>query len=210
MKISIAEGLYLILIDDEEGRLLAAAEKRYIYGLLSAALFDLIFSKKLLLKEGKLQVLGHSGTANVVLDKVLKKVQSGTSFIEQISSMHDSFKHIKEDMDALLVQRGILKREETKLLWIPLSERMGNANYAFEQEIRNGLKAMVLQNAKAPKSFIVLLSLIYDCNILDEVFPERDDFIDAEKSAKDIVNRAAVDQEVGIVLIELRKFFANL
>jgi hypothetical protein len=33
MKLSIAEGLYLIALDDEEGRLLAAADKYYIDGI---------------------------------------------------------------------------------------------------------------------------------------------------------------------------------
>ncbi|MFT4736653.1 MAG: Golgi phosphoprotein 3, partial [Paraglaciecola sp.] len=42
MKLSIAEGLYLLVLDDEEGRLLSAVEKNHIHGILSAALFELI------------------------------------------------------------------------------------------------------------------------------------------------------------------------
>lgn len=211
MKISIAEGLYLIMLDDQEGRLLAAAEKSFNYGLLSAAIFDLKLLKKIDIKGGKIEVLDQTGTANGVLDKVLQNLEPGAPFIEQLGKLNDTFKDLRADMDALLVQRGILKREETKLLWIPLSERMGNANYVFEQEIRNGLRTIVLQETnKARHFFMILLSLIYDCQILDEVFTERDDFIDAEKAAKDIVNRPEMNAEIGSVLSDLREFFREI
>lgn len=210
MKLSIAEGLYLIALDDEEGRLLSAAEKSYVYGLLSAALLELFILKKISLNDQKVEVIETSGTGNLVLDKILHKTKSGLSFIQQIEALHHHFKDLKDDIDLLLVNRGILRREETKLLWIPLSERMDNANYAFEQEIRNGLKAMVLKGAKAPLSFMILLSLIYDCKILDEVFAERDDFIDAEKAAKDIVNQEGMHPEVAAILTALREYFSKL
>ena len=59
------------------------------------------------------------------------------------------FPQIQLELTALLTQRGILKKESTKLLWIPLSERMDNANYAFEQEIRDSLKTIVFQECQA-------------------------------------------------------------
>ncbi len=207
MKLSIAEGLYLIALDDEEGRLLSAAEKTYIYGLLAAAILELHLLKKVELKDLKVNVVDSVGTGNGILDNILHKISSGTPLIDQLENLHHNFSNIREDMDQLLVQRGILRREETKLLWIPLSERMDNANYAFEQEIRNVLQAMVFQNAKVTPSFVILLSIIYDCKILDEVFHDKDDLIDAVKVAKDIVNSDAIDSEVSAALVELRHFF---
>jgi hypothetical protein len=210
MKLSIAEGLYLIALDDEEGRLLAAAEKTYIYGILSAAILELYLLKKIDLKDNVITVSDPSGTGNLILDRILNKLHTGQTVIDEIQNIHDQFKHINEELDQLLVQRGILKREETKLLWIPLSERMDNANYAFEQEIRNVLQAMVFKGAKSSPSFVILLSLIYDCKILDEVFRDKDDLIDAVKVAKDIVKSEAIDGETSKSLMALREFFLKL
>ena len=137
MKLTIAEGLYLIALDDEEGRLLSAAEKSIDAGLLSSMVLELCLMKKLGLEDAKVQVLDSSGTGNIILDKVLQKVKSGTGFVDLVENLKHHFDHIQEDLNQLLLQRGILKREATKLLWIPLSERMDNANYAFEQEIRD-------------------------------------------------------------------------
>ena len=170
MKLSIAEGLYLIAMDDEEGRLLSAAEKRIIPGVISAIVLELYITKKVSLEGGVVKVINKEGTGNKILDDVAKKVVSGKDVVTQVEHLSDHFKDILADLDELLSQRGILKREATKLLWIPLSERMGNANYAYEKEIRNILRAMVFKNAKPTPAFVVLMSLIYDCNILDEVF----------------------------------------
>ncbi len=207
MKLSIAEGLYLIALDDEEGRLLSAAEKTIVDGVLFAIILELYIQKKIDLNAGVITVNTTEGTGNGILDDVLRRLNNGTTIIESVTSLKDKYKDIKVSLDELLVHRGILKREETKLLWIPLSERMDNANYAFEKEIRNILQAMVFKNANPTPSFVVLMSLIYDCGILEEVFRDKDDYIDAVKVAKEVINSPVINSELSNSLKELRKYF---
>ena len=207
MKLSIAEGFYLIALDDEEGRILAAAEKTVVPGVISACILELYLLKKIKLEGGNISVIDTIGTGNGILDNVLKKLQTGPGLIDQIKTLSSKFKDIQEDLNALLVQRGILKKEETKLLWIPLSDRMDNANYAFEQEIRNNLKAIVFKSAKPSPAFTILYSLIDDCNILSEVFRDKDELIDAEKVGKEIVERSGVDADLARALGELKAYF---
>ncbi len=94
-------------------------------------------------------------------------------------------------------------------MWIPLSERMDNANYSFEQDIRNSLKTIVFKSAKPTISFVILMSLIYDCQILSEVFRDKDELIDAVKVAKDMVDSPVLTPEVSTALKELKKYFGN-
>ncbi|MFT6867111.1 MAG: Golgi phosphoprotein 3 [Cyclobacteriaceae bacterium] len=209
MKLTIAEGLYLIALDDDEGRLLSAAERSIDGGVLSAFVLELYLLKKIDIAGGVITVIDGSGTGTKIHDLVLQKLKSGTPFVEQIESLIHHFEHIQDDVTELLMQRGILRKESTKLLWIPLSERMDNANYAFEQEIRDSLKTIVFKNAKPTPSFVILMSLIYDCHILDEVFSDKDELIDAVKVAKDIVNSPVIDEHLSNVLIELRKYFSK-
>lgn len=207
MSLSIAEGLYLIALDDEEGRLLAAAEKKIVPGLIGACLLELYTKKKIDLKDNVITVLDQGGIGNRIIDNILKKTKSGTSLLTAIEQLSHSFKDIQDDLNELLVQRGILKKESTKLMWIPLSERMDNANYAFESEIRKNLQAIVFKNAKPTPGFVILMSLIYDCDILDEVFRDRDELIDAEKKAKDIITSPTISAELSKALKELKVFF---
>lgn len=207
MKLSIAEGFYLIALDDEEGRILAAAEKTMVPGVIAACILELYLLKKVKLDSGNIAVTDTVGTGNRILDNVLKKLKTGPSITDQIKTLSSTFNHIQEDLNALLEQRGILKKEETKLLWIPLSDRMDNANYAFEQDIRNHLKAIVFKSAKPSPAFTILFSLIDDCNILDEVFKDKDELIDAERVGKEIIQRSGVDEHLANALGILRDFF---
>lgn len=210
MKLSIAEGFYLIALDDEEGRILAAAEKNVVSGVISACILELYLKKKITLDGGLVKVVDTIGTGNGILDNVLKKLKSGASVVDQVKTMTGKFKDIQEDLNALLVQRGILKKEETKLLWIPLSDRMDNANYAFEQEIRNHLQAMVFKSAKPSPSFMILFSLIDACNILDEVFKDKDELIDAEKVAKEVIKISGAPQSLADTLHEVKDYLSSL
>jgi hypothetical protein len=208
MKLSLAEGLMLIALDDEEGRLLSAAEHTIDHGLLAIAILELSLIKRVAFSGGKIVVKDTTGTGNKVLDNVLKAIGGGGDSVPgTIVKIVPQFDKIQDDVIELLVQRGILKVESTKLLWIPVSERMDNANYAFEQEIRDTLKAVVKKGQAPSLAIVVLLSIINDCKILAEVFQEEDEFIDAVKVAKDIAKSGAVDEQTQIVLESLKIHF---
>ena len=208
MKLSLAEGLMLIALDDEEGRLLAAAEHSIDQGLLATLILELALVKKVEFQGGKVVVKDSAGTGNKVLDRVLKSLgQGGKDIVTTIESILPEFDDIQDDMIELLVQRGILSIESTKLLFIPISERMDNANYAFEQEIRDVLKAVVLKGHKPSPAIIILLSVISYCKILEEVFENEDELIDAIKVAKDVVKMGIVDPQTQGVLEALRAHF---
>lgn len=211
MKLSLAEGLMLIALDDEEGRLLSAAEHSIDHGLLAILILELSLIKRVGFESNKIVVKDSTGTGNKVLDSVLKAIGGGgdsvSATIKKIASGFDS---IQDDVIELLVQRGILKVESTKLLWIPVSERMDNANYAFEQEIRDTLKAVVQKGQKPTPAIIILMSMISNCKILEEVFQEKDELIDAVKVAKDITNSPVIDPETQTVLNDLKEHFLTL
>ncbi|MEO9802110.1 MAG: GPP34 family phosphoprotein [Reichenbachiella sp.] len=211
MKLSLAEGLMLIALDDEEGRLLSAAEHSIDHGLLSILILELSLIKRVGFEGNKIVVKDTTGTGNKVLDNVLKAVGGGGDSVSKtVKRIAPSFESIQDDMIELLVQRGILKVESTKLLWIPVSERMDNANYAFEQEIRDTLKAVVQKGQKPTPAIVILMSMISNCKILEEVFREKDELIDAVKVAKDITTSGAIDTETQTVLADLKDHFLAL
>ena len=211
MKLSLAEGLMLIALDDEEGRLLSAAEHSIDHGLLSILILELSLIKRIGFENNKIIVKDSTGTGNKVLDSVLKAVGGGGDSVPNtVKKISSSFESIQDDVIELLVQRGILKVESTKLLWIPVSERMDNANYAFEQEIRDTLKAVVQKGQKPTPAIIILMSMIFNCRILEEVFQEKDELIDAVKVAKDITNSAAIDSEMQKVMNDLKDYFLGM
>ncbi|MEQ9423422.1 MAG: GPP34 family phosphoprotein [Cyclobacteriaceae bacterium] len=209
MRLSLAEGLYLIALDDEEGRLLASAERTIDHGLVAAALLELVVTGRLALEGTLVVVKNTSGTGNKVLDSVLSLVGEGGDIIDVVKRIVDELDEIQNDVTQLLVTRGIIRKEATKLLWIPVSERMGNANYAFEQEIRDSLYKIVMKNAKPTPAWVVLMTMIHYNNLLGEVFKKKDDEIDAVKVAKDKA-RNAVDANLAATFTKLSTHFSSL
>jgi len=209
MKLSLAEGLYLIALDDEEGRLLAAAEGTIDHGLVAAGILELVVTGRLELMGAIVNVKNTAGTGNKLLDSILALVGEGGEIDGLVRRVVKELPEIQNDATQLLITRGIIRKESTKLLWIPVSERMGNANYAFEQEIRDSLHKIVLKGAKPTPSWVVLMSLIQYNNLLSEVFKKKDDLIDAVKVAKDIANNS-VDENLSKALHKLSDHFSSL
>ena len=211
MKLSLAEGLMLIALDDDEGRLLAAAEHSIDKGLIASCMLELSLTKKISFQGSKIVVNDPTGTGNKIMDTVLKGIgQGGDDVVATIDRLAPGFDHIQDDLIELLVQRGILSVESTKLLFIPISERMDNANYAFEQEIRDVLRAVVLKGQRPTPAVVILISMIAYCRILEEVFPDEDELIDAIKVAKDVLKMGVVDNETKAVLEDMKMYFAKI
>lgn len=212
MKLTLAEGLYLIALDDEEGRLISSAEKSIDRGLVAACLFDLYIQKKIEFGDGTILKFANQGyTSNKLLDDIIKFVaQKPAPLIDLIEWIVANYKDIQLDVNHLLIDRGIIRKEATKLFWIPVSERMENANYAYEKEIRTAMSAIALKGAKAPASLIVLLMLIHYCNLLDEVFGNKDELITAKKFIKGLLDKGWVDDDTTKALELLAPYFEKL
>ncbi len=212
MKLSLAEGLYLIALDDEEGRLLSAAEHSVNQGLVASCIFELSIRKKVEIgADTTVKLIDKKGTGNKILDDIIKFVgQKERPIKDMITWICEHYPDIRQDITFLLMNRGIIKKEATKLLWIPVSERMDNANYAFEQEIRNNMHAIAIKGAKPPASLVVLIILIHYCHLMDEVFKDKDDLIDAVKYVKDLSNQGFVSPEIANALDSLKEYFSAL
>lgn len=211
MKLSLAEGLLLIALDDEEGRLLADAEKGIIPALVAAGIFELYLLRKIGFDGGVINVKDTTPSGNKILDQVMGQIGGGGKPVKNtVEQLGHEMKGLYESCIDLLIGRGILKREATRLLWIPISERMDNANYAYEREIRDSLKAIVLKGVKPTPAFVILAALLGSLEILDEVFKDKDQLIDAVKFAKDSLHSGVLPADVATALEAVRDYLTSL
>ena len=209
LRLSISEGLYLLALGDVEGQLLKKAEKGIDYGVIAGGILQLSLMGSISLEKGFIKIISTKQTGHIFLDKVLKNLTEGGGLIEEILRLKNELKKLHDDLEELLIGRGILKREENTLLWIPLSERMENVNYAYEKEIRNTLKALVLRGFKNAVSFSILFSLTHDCHLLSEVFRSTSELTDAINLVKNPTKLAGVDEDLAKTLGLISDFFSE-
>ena len=207
LRLSISEGLYLLALGDVEGQLLKKAEKGIDYGVIAGGILQLSLMGSLSLEKGVIKIISTKQTGHIFLDKILINLIEGQSLIEEILRLKNELRELHVDLEQLLIARGILKREENTLLWIPLSERMENVNYAYEKEIRNTLRALVLRGFKNDVSFSILFSLTHDCHLLSEVFGSTSEIADAKNWVKNPIKLAGVDEDLAKTLGLISHFF---
>ena len=207
LRLSISEGLYLIALGDDEGQLLKNSERVIDYGLILGGILQLYLIGSIRIDKGIIKISSINQTGNIFLDKILTNLTEGCGIIEELLRLKNKLKKLHIHLEELLIAKGILKRKENSILWIPLSERMENANYTYEQEIRNTLRAMVLRGFKNDVSFSILLSLTNDCHLLSEVFRSPNEQLDAKNCARNLGELAGVNKDLAYILSLASRFF---
>ena len=189
--------------------MLKKSEKFIDYGLIAGGILQLSLMGSISLEKGFIKIISTQHTAHIFLDKVLKNLTEGGGLIEEILRLKNELKNLHDDLEELLISRGIIKREENTLLWIPLSERIENVNYAYEKEIRNTLRALVLRGFKNDVSFSILFSLTHDCHLLSEVFGSTSEIADAKNWVKNPKKLVGIDEDLAIILGLISHFFSD-
>ena len=207
LRLSISEGLYLIALGDDEGQLLKNSERVIDYGLILGGILQLYLIGSIRIDKGIIKISSINQTGNIFLDKILTNLTDRCGIIEELLRLKNKLKKLHIHLEELLIAKGILKRKENSILWVPLSERMENVNYAYEQEIRNTLRAMVLRGFKNDVSFSILLSLTNDCHLLSEVFRSPNEQLDAKNCARNLGELAGVNEDLAYILSLVSRFF---
>ena len=207
MKISIPESIFIIALDDEGGRLLAKADKYIHYALGAAAVCELSLLERVRFSSKKVEVQQTEGTGNRILDHVLRtlpKTPQDILHTLQFLVTHD--KDVREETVEMLLARGIIERKSMRLFWLPVDERMQNVNYAFEKEIRHDLRRILSKQQSTTPSYTILFTLLYATGLLDEIFPKKDDYINVQKVAQDLLKSSPMDEGLRSALLSLRDF----
>jgi hypothetical protein len=81
---------------------------------------------------------------------------------------------IREKVLRRLVQRGILKQEEKKILWVIPGRRYPMVSDQEEREVRKRIRSVVVDGEVPGPRDVVLVSLASACQLLRSVFTDAD------------------------------------
>src|SRR5690606_38022352 len=104
----------------------------------------------------------------------------------------------KQILDSLC-QKGVLKKEEQKFLWLIEFDRYPTLNPIPELETRKILHDVILRGKEPDHRTLTLLGLVNVCNLINELFEKEHRKI-AKESIEKLVAKDNMTGEIGIII----------
>jgi hypothetical protein len=172
MTLNLIDELTLLALDDEKGSFIADFYK-IGYALAGAIILELSLHEKISVKGRKLKVTNTATCNDQLLDHFLQKMKDSKkekplkTWVEEIGGEED---FIKNTMVDKLIDQGILSRKEGKILWIFNNDKYPTLNAKPENELKQRLNNVLLNNKTTDLKDVMLIGLIEMCSLQEEVF----------------------------------------
>lgn len=172
-----AEEVILLLLDDEEGRLLRVPDWSLRYALAGGVLMDLALEDRIDTDLEKLILVNSEPLGDEILDPTLAAVASADEtrdarfWVEREAGRAD---RIREAAIDGLVARGILERREGRFLWVFRSRRYPLIDGKAEREVKLRIMEVLFGDAVPTPRDVVIICLADACGILAALLSKRE------------------------------------
>ena len=177
MKLRFAEEITLLMLNDEDGEFVRVPGWSLQCAFAGAVLMDLALENRLDTDLKRLVLIDPTPLGDDILDPVLARIAQATEthdarhWVEHIA---DYVEEIREGALAGLVERGILRREEDRFLWVFKSRRYPIVDGEAEREVKLRIMEVLFGNEIPDPRDIVLICLADACGILRELLSARE------------------------------------
>ena len=209
--VTFAEELLLLALDDEKGVLVQMPIMSFEYGLVGAILMELALMNKIDTDLKNLILIDESETGDEIFDSVIRfikeypKSKDAKYWVNLICSRIDNLKDL---LLARLIEKGILKKVEKKILWVFSKRRYPVVDNKEEKEVKTRIRDTILSDEIPDPRDIVLISLVRTCGLMDEIFSSEE--IETANSRIDqIAKMDLIGQAVSKVVNEIQKMVTS-
>lgn len=174
MSLSITEELLLLAVHDEKGSVILSSTALLPYGISASLLLDLKNLEKINFIDDKVVLFDYTPTGVDYLDEVLviiKNENKGHRIRWWIRRLTDKYSTIRDEIFNHLVNVGILKREKVSFLFMVDFFRYPTLNPTPELQTRDKIHKSILFDIEPDFKLLALISLMYFCGLVKEVFP---------------------------------------
>ena len=177
MKLHFAEEITLLLLDDEDGQFIRVPGWSLQCAYAGAVLMDLSLKNRIDTDIRRLVLVDPTPVGDKILDSVLAQIAKATGphdaryWIEQLA---DRSEEIRESALSSLIERGILRRQEDRFLWVFQARRYPIIDGEAEREVKHRIMGVLFGNEIPDPRDVVLISLADVCGILGELLSPRE------------------------------------
>jgi hypothetical protein len=172
-QLTFTEEIVLLALDDKTGAQLPLPVTALGYGLAGAVLADLAVAGKIDTDAKQLTVLSRSPTGDPLLDPWLELIAADKTVhpvAYWLQVLFDRAREIEQPALDRLIERGILKRQDKKILWVIGLRRYPTVDGHERTEVRTRLGQLILGEDLPDPRDAILISLLRGCRLTDRIF----------------------------------------
>jgi len=173
----LPEHLLLLAMREDKGDVVHSGALALPYGLNGALILELSLQRRVKVHENVMSVIDGDLTGDAILDEALKVLQASDhphSAEYWIARPESLVKDLRHRLLERLAERGILRREEHRFLWLIPYERFPEMDGEPERNLRQHIHDVVMGGAEPDEPTALLVALINACDLSRDVFHDLD------------------------------------
>ena len=173
--LTFVEEIVLLALDDKKGKFVDLPPLALDQALAGAALLELAFQNRIDTDLTHLTLVSDKATGDRMLDPILKEIVAAKDKKDAkywVGVISADGEKIRDAALAKLVEKGVLKKEEKKFLWVIPGRRYPMIQEQEEQEVRARIRQVVVDGTVPSPRDVVIISLASACQLLRTVFSD--------------------------------------
>jgi Golgi phosphoprotein 3 len=210
--LTCAEELLLLAHDEKSGHFANIQDLLMNTALAGAVLMDLAILNRVDSDVSALVVLDRSPTGEKLLDHALEALAAlpaKTTTIDALDLLRKQGATLERLAIARLIERGILRERDGRILWVFESRRYPLIDGRELQEVKRRIADLLLSDEIPDPRDIVIIALARVCGLLRRVFSERE-LRSAQKRIDQIAKLDLIGQTMTNMMIELNAALTRL
>ncbi len=205
VKLNLLEEYLLIALDDEKGKFVIDSTRLH-YGFAGAILLELALRGKIEVDGVTLILKDNSYEPEIALNKIIDELRplKSPSLKKALSVIAKKSSDIKDDTLQHLMNKGILRKEEKKILWLIPSDQYPTADMTPESKVRKRLDDVITYGSNVEPHDLMLLSLIDATDLTKEAFRDKDDYKKVSKKIKEVTSDLKIGKVVNKSVREIK------
>lgn len=166
--LTMLEEVVLLAVDEKTGSLRSSREFSTAYALVGAAFFDLALAGNIDTDTETIRIIHTKPTGSAIHDQILANLAQRPELKTVQDWIEEIYRHYDLEGEALksLIERGILRHEKSKLLWIIDVESFPIVDNKPQQHVALRLANAVLGDEIPETRDIMLVSIAAQCDLL--------------------------------------------
>ena len=205
MQLNLIEEFLLIALDDEKGQFVIDSTHLY-YGFAGAILLEMALREKIDVSGEKVKLIEDGYEVEMAINKVIDQIKASKplKLKEWIQILAKQAKELKEDTLFSLQNKGILSKEEHKILWIIPNTKYPTNNITPENKVRQRLSDVMLRGAKSESRDVMLLSLINVSDLTKEAFRDKEEYKVVKEKIKEVTQDIKISHSINKSIREIQ------